>query len=218
MWLASRASAGVLLAAVALAAGSSGTPAAAAVAALGGAGAGVSGAAQAGAGAAGEAAGAGADRAAAAQSARWVKKKFTFVYQGFTTHYSCQGLRDKVRAVLLQLGARRSDLNVHEIGCTTSIGRPEPAPSVGGTLYVLEPASSSTQHAVEAAWQRVKVRVGTSGLDEAGQCELVEQVKQRILPLFSTRDVIFDPHCIPHQLTPSGSVLSVEVLKPAPRA
>ncbi len=157
-------------------------------------------------------------QAGATQSAQWVKRKFTFVYQGFTTHYSCQGLRDKVRDVLLELGARRSDLNVHEIGCTRSIGQPEPSPSVGGTFYVLEPASSSTEHAVEAGWQRVNVRVGTTGLDSAGQCELVEQMKQKILPLFSTRDVIFSPHCIPHQLTPSGSTLSVEVLKPAPRS
>src|SRR5579884_669143 len=40
------------------------------------------------------------------QAAKWVKKKINFTYQGFTTHYSCQGLRDKVRDVLLQLGAR----------------------------------------------------------------------------------------------------------------
>jgi hypothetical protein len=150
--------------------------------------------------------------------AHWVEKKLRFVYQGFTTHYSCQGLRDKVREVLLQLGARSSDLSVHEIGCTTTYSRPDPAPSVAGTFYVLEPASGSAEQPVEAAWQRVQVSVGRGGLDTAGQCELVEQVKQGILPLFTTRNVEFQQRCIPHKLTPAGSTLSVEVLKPAPSA
>ena len=33
------------------------------------------------------------------QSAVWTDKELTFVYQGFTTKYSCDGLRDKVRGV-----------------------------------------------------------------------------------------------------------------------
>jgi hypothetical protein len=153
----------------------------------------------------------------ATEPAHWVKKKLDFTYLGFTTHYSCQGLRDKVREVLLELGARRSDLNVHEIGCTRNLGRPEPAPSVGGTFYVLEPAPSSIEHPVEAAWQRVNVRVGTDSLDRAGQCELVDQVRHTILPLFSTRNVNFKQSCVPYQLTPGGTSLSVEVLKPTRR-
>jgi hypothetical protein len=157
-----------------------------------------------------------AGEASTAVPAHWVEKKFRFVYQGFTTRYSCQGLREKVRDVLLQLGARPSDLSVRQIGCTTGFSQPDPFPSVGGTFYVLEPASGSTEQPVDAAWQRVNVRVGRPGLDTAGQCELVEQVKQRILPLFSTRNVAFQQRCIPHKLTPNGSSLSVDVLKPAP--
>ena len=151
------------------------------------------------------------------ESAQWVQRKIDFTYMGFTTHYSCDGLRDAVRQVLLQLGARRSDLKVHERGCTRPLGVPEPAPSVGGTFFVLEPAQSATEHSVEAAWQRVNVQVGRPGPDAAGQCELIDQVKQKIVPLFSTRGVKFSENCVPHQLTLSGSTLSVEVLKPAHR-
>ena len=149
------------------------------------------------------------------EPAQWVKRKLDFTYLGFTTHYSCQGLREAVRGVLLELGARRSDLSVHEIGCTRSIGQPEAAPSVRGTFFVLESAPSSTDHPVEATWQRVDVRVGSSALEAAGQCELVAQVRQKIVPLFSTRDIHFKQSCVPHQLTPAGSSLSLEVLKPA---
>ena len=44
--------------------------------------------------------------------AHWVKKNISFTYQGFTSHYSCDGLGDSVRLALLELGARRSDLSL----------------------------------------------------------------------------------------------------------
>src|SRR5690349_4550812 len=50
------------------------------------------------------------------QSAVWTPKQVTFVYQGFTTRYSCDGLRDKLRDLLLKLGARK-DLQVEETAC-----------------------------------------------------------------------------------------------------
>src|ERR1700760_4592296 len=58
------------------------------------------------------------------QSAVWTEKELTFVYQGFTTRYSCDGLRDKVRGVLLDLGAEKKGLKVMQMGCSSSIGRP----------------------------------------------------------------------------------------------
>lgn len=157
---------------------------------------------------------------AAPEPAHWVKKKINFTYQGFTTHYSCEGLTEKVKQVLLQLGARKSDLHVHEAGCTSGFGRPEPFPTVVGTFSVLEPAASSGEagHPVKGTWQTVDVRVGRPGLDQAGQCELIDQVKSKILPLFATRNVQFQSSCVPHQLTIKGSSLSVQVLKPASHA
>ena len=47
-----------------------------------------------------------ADSTDGGQSAVWTQKEFQFVYQGFTTKYSCDGLRDKMRTVVLELGAR----------------------------------------------------------------------------------------------------------------
>lgn len=154
----------------------------------------------------------------AAEPAHWVQKKINFTYQGFTTHYSCDGLTGKVKEVLLELGARKSDLRVHEAGCTASFGRPEPFPAVVGTFYVLEPASSAAGNSgkpVKAEWQTVEVRVGRPGRDQAGQCELIDQVKTGILPLFTARNVRFESNCVPHQVNLKGSSLTVEVLKPA---
>lgn len=156
---------------------------------------------------------------ASAQPARWVRKEIRFTYQGFTTHYSCEGLLGQVRTVLLQLGARPGDMKVSSFGCVRGLGRPEPNPSVRGTFYVLEPLTEQESgragaEAVAAHWQTVNVRLSRSLVDEAGQCELLEQVKERILPLFSVRNVKFSSNCMPHQLTIPGAVLQAQALKP----
>jgi hypothetical protein len=158
----------------------------------------------------------------AAQSARWVQKKIKFTYLGFTTHYSCQGLAEKVRGVLLQLGARKSDMNVHEFACTARLDEPEPFPAVAGTFYVLEPVASTQASGAEgsggvvpAHWQPVNVRFDHDGaLSMSGQCELLEQVRQHILPLFPARNVKFSSLCVPHQLFAGGNALTAEVLVP----
>ena len=49
----------------------------------------------------------------------WKEQHLEFFYVGRTARYSCDGLRDKVRALLLDLGARR-DIRVTAIGCEDS--------------------------------------------------------------------------------------------------
>ena len=152
-------------------------------------------------------------------AARWMTKKINFVYLGFTAHYSCDGLFDKVRPVLLQLGARQQDMRVYQRGCTAQLGRPDPFPGLAGTFSVLEPATAgaapgaSSGEDVAAHWQHVRVKVGYPGVDTAGQCELIEQIKQHILPLFTTQNVQYRASCIPHDLQ-LGTVLEADVLKP----
>jgi hypothetical protein len=156
----------------------------------------------------------------ASQPAQWTQKEFQFIYQGFTTHYSCDGLRDKVESVLRQLGARK-DSKVYELGCTANYGRPDPFPGVRAKISVLQPLTPAEASnpkdpgaLVPAHWKRMTLRLGVDMLSEAGECELVEQVKQHILPLFTTRNVEFKPNCIPHQLTLGGTTLSADVLVP----
>jgi hypothetical protein len=150
-------------------------------------------------------------------SAQWVEKNLNFVYQGFTTHYSCDGLRDQMIKVLTQLGARK-DMKVRERGCTSPTGRPEPFPGVDATFSVLEPVPVNgvvARQMVPARWEPMKLDFGRGSLDQAGQCELIEQVKHKVLPLFTTRNVDFTNTCVPHQLTPGGTRLEAEILKPA---
>jgi hypothetical protein len=150
------------------------------------------------------------------ESAVWAPKELTFVYQGFTTKYSCDGLRDKVRSVLLELGARE-DLQVNETACS-SLERPGPFPGVRIKMNVLQPAADKSATAgtqsVPAHWKAVDLTPDRDAVSAAGECELVEQVKQSILPLFATRNVQYSSNCLPHQLQIGATQLRAEVLVP----
>ena len=156
------------------------------------------------------------------QTARWVPKELHFTYTGFTTHFSCEGLEARVKDILLQLGAR-SDLTVHQFGCTQAAGVPSPFPSVEAKFSVLEPvpadgASGKDESAtVSAQWQTVQLKLEPSPVSESGLCEFIDQVKVRILPLFATRNVDYMQHCVPHQLSARGSTIRLDVMKVPPR-
>jgi hypothetical protein len=147
-----------------------------------------------------------------AQSAVWMPKQLHFLFQGFTAHYSCDGLEDKIRHVLKELGAR-SDLEVHSSGCGSPLGRPDPFPAVNIKMSVLEPAAdgAAATNPVAARWRRVDLHLERDPVWEAGDCELLEQIKQKILPLFATRNVDFQSNCVPHQAM-LGTRLSADLL------
>ena len=155
----------------------------------------------------------------AAVAADWNPRELRFVFMGFTAHYSCDGLRDRIRSTLLMLGAR-PDLSVNEYGCAGGLDRPTAFPSVHIKVNVLHPAAAAGPAAagaaaaqtVSARWKLVDLTAHRDPLDVAGDCELIEQIKQRILPLFTTRNVQYESTCIPNQYTVGGTHLSAEVL------
>jgi hypothetical protein len=145
----------------------------------------------------------------------WTRKEVTFVYMGFTTYYSCDGLRDAIRNMLLQLGARKDDLKVNEQPCSGDPDRPNPFPGVSIKMSVLTPAPSAPSagaETVQAEWKTVTLPYRETALNAAGQCELLEQFKHTILPAFTTRNVDLHASCVPHQLEPLGTKLQADVL------
>jgi hypothetical protein len=153
--------------------------------------------------------------AAAPAWAVWTSKELRFTYMGFTSHYSCDGLRDKMRAILLQLGAR-PDMKLRELPCAGQLGRPTEFPGVTVNMNVLTPfdptKANATETPVPAHWKSVEISTDRDPLREAGDCELIEQVKSRVLPLFTTRNVAYRSTCIPNQLQVGGTQLKAEVL------
>jgi hypothetical protein len=157
---------------------------------------------------------------AARESAVWTPRELLFIYQGFTTRYSCDGLRDKVRSILLELGARE-DLKVTATGCS-SPGGPDPSPGVRIKMNVLQPAADKNATAgtqsVPSHWKMLDLTPQRDAVSAAGECELIEQVKQSILPLFATRNVEYSSNCLPHQLQIGATRLRAEVLVPDPKS
>jgi len=163
------------------------------------------------------AAGADAPAGGDAQSAVWTQKQLHFLFQGFTAHYSCDGLEDKIRHVVKQLGAR-GDSEVHASGCSSPFGRPDPFPAVNMKMSVLQPAPdhAAATDLVAAHWKRVDLHLDRDPVWEAGDCELLEQIRQKLLPLFATRKVEFTSNCVPHQVQ-LGTQLAAELLVADPQ-
>jgi hypothetical protein len=148
----------------------------------------------------------------ASPPATWKDQDLVFEYMGFTTRYSCEGLRTELRRMLLALGAR-ADLKLDYYGCIYGGDRPEPFPSLRIRMATLQAAAADSAGALKAAWQNVDVarEANLAG----GDCELAEEVIQKILPLFSSRKLGTPTSCVPNQL-PVGSLdFRLEVLLPA---
>jgi hypothetical protein len=145
------------------------------------------------------------------QPAVWKSQELLFAYAGFTSRYSCEGLRDKVADTLAMLGAR-GDMSVTPYPCS-GLGRPEPFPGVRIKISTLAPATEGAKDTVEARWKTV--HLSGPGKLTRGDCELAEQIQHEILPLFTTRNVKAQMDCIPHQESAGDLALTVDVLVPA---
>lgn len=143
-------------------------------------------------------------------TAAWVPKEVKFVYVGFTTKYSCDGLQDRVRSLLLQLGAR-ADLKVIRYGCI-GVNRPETTPGVNIVMHVLQPTSATAEQTVAAHWKRVDLLADRNIVDASGDCELISQLHREVLPLFAARQIDYSAACAAHQPIVGGTRLKADVL------
>ena len=146
--------------------------------------------------------------ASAHELAVWVPMELTFPYRQFTTQYSCSGLEQRVKKLLLELGAR-ADLEVRGYGCTKLTG-PDPLAGVKIRMNVLEPAGA--RPGLGAHWKRVDLLHDRETLEAAADCELIEQVAQKILPLFTVRNVDYNATCQARNLLPGSTRLKADVL------
>ena len=146
------------------------------------------------------------------QPANWSTHELDFQYMGFSSRYSCSGLENSMRQILLQLGARTDKSLVTPGACSAASDRPARIAGVHIKATTLQPATDANVPAVDAYWKQVTIGGGLSDAD----CELLDQVKTEILPLFATRNVKSSgTPCVPHQATLIAPKLVLEVLIPA---
>jgi hypothetical protein len=144
------------------------------------------------------------------EAAAWVQKDVNFRYVGFTTQYTCDGLRDKMRRILLWLGAR-DDLKLTGYGCI-GVNSPETTPGVRIVMHVLEPASATAGQTVGAHWKTVDLLGDRDLFDAARDCELIAQLDRQVLPLFAVRHVDYSAACSVHTPLVGGTRLKADVL------
>jgi hypothetical protein len=140
----------------------------------------------------------------------WQKHEYSFVFMGFTSTYSCDGLADKIRVLLIAAGARK-DAKSRAGACASGFGRPDKFARASLSFYTLAPAgpgAASDVKPVNSTWRAVSFAARSPRELSTGDCELVEQFRNNVLPMFTTRNVQSHTTCIPHQ--ESGSIINLQ--------
>jgi hypothetical protein len=139
----------------------------------------------------------------------WQKHEYSFEFMGFTSTYSCDGLADKLKMLLIASGAR-PDATARAGACASGFGRPDKFARADLTFYTLAPAASDTSDSkpVDGTWMPVTIAPHRPRELDTGDCELVEQFRSNVLGMFTTRNVASRTTCVPHQL--SGSTIDLK--------
>jgi hypothetical protein len=144
----------------------------------------------------------------------WQHHSATFHYFGIIARYSCAGIEDHVRALLLYFGAR-ADLDVKANGCPHELA-PGRVAALDADFYTLAPADAGAPDAVNAHWTAVVVNSSRPIIMSDGDCELLEQMKDLIAGSFTLRALSYRTDCVPQEI--NGFSIKAQVLKALPPA
>jgi len=148
----------------------------------------------------------------------WEHHQARFSYFGITTLYSCDGLEDNTRALLVHLGARH-DAKVMALGCPHGSSVPGRNAIVDVDFYSLSPsADANAANTVQAQWTPVQVTPTHPYFMGRGDCELVDELKDLIKKNLSLRDLDYRTDCVPHQVVLDSFSVKAQALKPLPAA
>jgi hypothetical protein len=148
------------------------------------------------------------------QPAAWTRHEVELLYMGFTTRYTCGGLKSKVKLLLKHLGVRE-DVKIIERGCEFGYQKVADFPKLKITFWapaIPEQGDKDPGDPVLGVWKPVVIRKNSPKGLEMGDCELVEIFRDRVMPKFVTRSMQGDINCIPHQLVGNRIDLRFEVL------
>jgi len=166
-------------------------------------------------------------------NARWNVQEISYSYVGFTTAYSCDAAEDKIKAILTTLGAHEST-RVRATGCPNN--RPSRNFFVTITSATPIPATELKQTREEKSRQELLQRLGKKNelLDQEfpatwksvslsdqrrlnlqpGDCELMEGLRDKVLPKLGIKIEEQRISCTPNQLGLQPPYLRVSALMP----
>jgi hypothetical protein len=149
-------------------------------------------------------------------TAAWRHHKVAFNYYGITSLFTCDGLEDHVRQILLYLGARK-DAKVRASGCPGPFNAPSRSAWVDADFYALAPATDAdAANTVKARWTSLDVTPRRPDFMGDGDCELIQEMKDLIIKNFSLRDLRYRADCVPHELSLDSYAIKGQALKEMP--
>lgn len=146
--------------------------------------------------------------------AAWKFYEISFPYTSHHTYYSCTGLESRLESILKDLGARK-DVRVRASGCVHDVSGMLTARIKVNLPVAADADTPADQKPFVANSQTITLKSRTQGEVGAGDCELLEQVRDRLLPKLKMEVVKDNLSCIPGQATPANYSLQVAALVPA---
>ena len=141
-------------------------------------------------------------------NAQWRSYDLNFRYMGFTTYYSCSGLEDRLKSILIELGADR-DVKVTATGC---FGPSDFNNMLSARIKVRMPVTEGGEAASFPAVVKDVTLRGDSVHMGSGDCELLEQVRDQLLPGLELSLVKASLACVPGHVATSRPILQVKAL------
>ena len=147
----------------------------------------------------------------AAQPVTWVAHDLTIDLHNLPGHYSCDDLWQKFHDVLLVLGAH-PDLKILTVRCE----RASHSPSVRLQFSIPELVKTAPTHGmvIDAAAATIRLEPGHPASLNDADCELLRQMKDRLLAPLSQRIVSFNLACSAPPSRRARFNVSVQTLKP----
>jgi hypothetical protein len=177
----------------------------------------------------------GAAENSAPVQATWKTQEIRYSYVGFTTAYDCDAAEDRLKAILRALGAHEQT-RVSAQGCTFSrpsrnffitITTATPVPLADAPkeatptntsreelLKRLGVAADKLDETFPAEWKTVQLSRDRKLDLEPGDCELMQGLRDHVLPKLSVKIVSDSVQCIPRQVSIQTPELTVSALVP----
>jgi hypothetical protein len=138
----------------------------------------------------------------------WQKQQYSYIHMGVTSDYACDALAAKLKVLLIAAGAR-ADSKAEAGACPAGFARVGKLARAELTFYTLAPAASGKAAGQQpGVWRSVAWSRRTPREIDSGDCELVQQFKIAVLPMFTTRNIVDHTTCIPHQV--EGSLINLK--------
>ena len=149
--------------------------------------------------------------AQAAQPATWVAHDLTIDLRNLPGRYSCDDLSHKFHDVLLVLGAR-PDLKILTVRCERASSSPNVR--LQFSMPDLVKPTSSRKLFVDATAATIRLEPGHPASLNQADCELLRQIKDRLLAPMSLRVVSFNLACSAPPSRGARFNVSVQMLSP----